>query len=70
METSQLTPQSNVKMSMRGTVLVIEIELVNVAKTPSGTGKSLMIATTSGNHPVPVRPDVTLGLNCYTSNKK
>lgn len=70
METSQLTPQGNVKTSLRGTVLVIEIELNNVAKTLSGSGKSLMIATTSGNHPVPVRPDITLGLNCYTTNKK
>ena len=69
MEKVLLTPQSNIKMSLRGSVLVIEIELDDVAKAPSGSGKSLMIATTSGNHPVPVRPDVVLGLNCYTAKK-
>lgn len=70
MTTPNVLPQGNVKMSLQGTKLVIEIELENVDKLPSGSGKSLMIATTSGNHPVPVRPDITLGLNCYTSIKK
>jgi len=64
-----LTPQSNIKMSLQGSKLVIEIELDKVAKTPSGSGKSLMIATTSGNVPVPGRPEVKLGLNCYTANR-
>jgi len=68
META-LTPESNVKMTLQGSKLVIEIELTNVAKRPSGTGKSLMIATTSGNIPVPGRPDIKLGLNCYTANR-
>ena len=62
-----VTPRHNVKMSVQGTKLIIEIELKDVTKTPSKSGRNLMIATTGGNQPIAVRPDITLGLNCYTS---
>lgn len=56
----------NVKMEVKGDVLNIAINLKAQGKL-SGSGKSTVIATTSGNTSVP-GTDIKLGLNCYRPN--
>lgn len=41
----------NVKQSLKGSILTLEIDL-NAATTPSTTGKSELIASTHGNQPL------------------
>ncbi len=56
----------NVKMTVNGTKLVIEIDLsknLGVSKT----GKSEMIASTQGNISIPSNPEIKIGLNVYKS---
>jgi hypothetical protein len=55
----------NAAMRVEGTKLIIEVELDDVTKERSKSGKSDMIATTGGNTPVPWRPKVKVGLNVY-----
>jgi hypothetical protein len=46
-----------------------EITIVISTKVPgrpSATGKTLVLASTLGNQPIPGRPEIVLGLNCYT----
>lgn len=51
----------NVKATIEGTTLTLEIDLS--AKTePSGSGKTLIVATTQGNKEL---EDVKIGLNIY-----
>lgn len=61
-----LNSRTNVKMSMNGTKLIIEVEtdpkLVKADK--SASGKSDVIASTGGNVQVP-GTDLKLGLNLY-----
>jgi hypothetical protein len=52
-------------MRVEGTKLIIEVELDDVVRERSKSGKSDMIATTGGNTPVPGRPKVKVGLNVY-----
>ena len=58
----------NVKQTVNGTKLVLEIDL---SKTfgPSASGKSIQIASSEGNVSVEGYPEVKLGLNVYTKNK-
>lgn len=55
----------NVKLKVEGTILTIEVDLSKVVG-PSKTGKTVIIATTSGNQSVPSHPGVSVGLNVYT----
>lgn len=57
----------NVKMEVKGDVLNIAINLKAQGK-PSSSGKSQVIATTSGNAAVPGAEGVKIGLNCYRPN--
>jgi len=54
----------NVQMSVKGDVLTIMVNLAE-SQGASKTGKSEIIASTSGNVTVPGKPDIKLGLNCY-----
>lgn len=53
----------NVKLEVKGNVLTITVNLKAQA-TPSKSGKSEVIATTSGNVSVP-GTDAKIGLNVY-----
>jgi hypothetical protein len=57
----------NVKMTIDGDKLTIEVDL---GKTfgASGSGKSIVIATTEGNKPVG-KDDIKIGLNIYKPAK-
>ena len=61
-----MEPEQNVNMSVEGSTLVIRVELEGVSMRPSRSGKTQIIATTSGNVAVPQKPAVKLGLNVYT----
>lgn len=57
----------NAEMKVSGDMLTIKIDL-SQRHGPSGSGKSLTIATTGGNMKVPDNPDIKIGLNCYVKN--
>ena len=54
----------NIKMEVKGDNLIITCNLKEKGEV-SKSGKSMTIATTLGNQPVPGKPDVKLGLNLY-----
>ena len=54
----------NVTFRVQGTKLVIEVDLSRELGQ-SASGKSIIIATTAGNVPVPGREEVKVGLNVY-----
>jgi hypothetical protein len=54
----------NVTMKRDGKKLVIEIDL-STDLGPSASGKTIMVATTRGNAPVPEASDTYVGINCF-----
>lgn len=56
----------NVKLTVKGNVLHIEIDLKKRGKE-SASGKSVSVASTRGNVAVPGHEDIKLGLNVYES---
>jgi hypothetical protein len=54
-------------MTVDGDVLTIKVQLKDVAMRASASGKTMLIATTSGNQPCPGRPAVKVGVNIYTA---
>ena len=54
----------NVEMSLEGNVLTIKVDLTKEFG-PSASGKTIIIASTEGNGPIPGREDVKVGLNVY-----
>lgn len=54
----------NVRTRIEGNTLTITIDL-SKSFGESGSGKSIIIATTAGNMTVPGTEDIKLGLNCY-----
>lgn len=54
----------NVEMTVEGHVLTIRVDL-SKEFGPSSSGKTIIIATTEGNAPVPGREDAKVGLNVY-----
>ena len=58
----------NVKMTVNGTVLTIEVDLAQEIGL-SATGKSMLIASTGGNAKVPGFDDVKVGLNIFKAKK-
>lgn len=54
----------NVQMKVEGDKLVITVDL-SQEYGPSSSGKSMVIASTEGNAPVPGREEVKVGLNIY-----
>lgn len=65
------TPIDNVKMTINGNKMIIEIDLDENFGV-SGSGKSIIIASTEGNQPVPSMKyrNVKIGLNVYKPVKK
>ena len=56
----------NIDLVVKGKKLQITIDLSKEGE-PSKSGKSMVIASTHGNTPVPQNPDIKLGLNLYRS---
>ena len=58
----------NVKVEIKGTIATITIDLSHRGGL-SSTGKSVIVATTSGNVTIPGSDGVVLGLNAYVKAK-
>ena len=58
----------NITMKTTGDKLVIEIDLSKNLGT-SKSGKSSIIATTSGNIEIENKPGIKIGINCYSPVK-
>lgn len=58
----------NVKMSVDGTILRIDVDLSQSGDV-SKSGKSIIIASSEGNKAVPETEDIKIGLNVYKPNK-
>lgn len=56
----------NVKTSIKGNLLVIEVDLSKKGEL-SKSEKNLVIASTQGNQSVDGKPEVKFGLNVYTA---
>ena len=54
---------SNIKGEVRGDILHLEID-ISKRLGPSASGKTTIVATTSGNQPIP-GTDVVIVLNAY-----
>ena len=54
----------NVTMAVNANILTITVDL-NQEFGKSGSGKSIVIASTEGNQTVPGTADVKIGLNVY-----
>lgn len=59
----------NIQMEVQGNILVIRVDL-SMAYGLSGSGKSVIIASTGGNVAVPSRDEVKIGLNAYRPQKR
>jgi hypothetical protein len=57
----------NVAVEVKGNTLVISVDLAQTFGL-SGSGKSVIIASTGGNIAVPGHGDVKMGLNVYRPN--
>lgn len=55
---------ANIKQQLNGNILTLTIDL-SAAGERSKSGKSIVIATTSGNISVTGKPEFKLGLNLY-----
>jgi hypothetical protein len=55
----------NVKMSVNGTKLTIEVDLAHRG-AKSSTGKTVRVASTEGNIECPENPAIKVGLNIFT----
>jgi hypothetical protein len=58
----------NVKLSVSGNTLTITVDLTQEFG-PSSSGKTIIIASTEGNFPLPGRTEV-VGLNVYRKKKR
>ena len=54
----------NVEMSVDGNILTIKVDLTKDFG-PSSSGKTIIIASSEGNQPVPGKEAVKIGLNVY-----
>ena len=59
----------NIEVKVQGTTLVITVDLRKEYGL-SGSGKSVTVASTGGNVPVPGREDLRIGLNVYRPQKR
>lgn len=61
----------NITLRRDGTKLILEIDL-SKDFGPSASGKTIIVASTRGNAPIPDTEDTFIGINCfrYTSPKK
>lgn len=61
---TMLEPADNVKMEVKNNILTITVDLTQDFGL-SGSGKSMIIASTSGNISIPSFPSAKIGLNIY-----
>ena len=54
----------NIQIEVQDNKAVITIDL-SKEFGPSKSGKTIVVATTRGNVPIPGAEDIRLGLNCY-----
>lgn len=54
----------NVEMNLEGNILTIKVDITKEFG-PSASGKTIIIASTEGNIPIPDKDDVKIGLNIY-----
>jgi len=54
----------NVEMTQEGNILTIKVDL-SKEFGPSSSGKTIIIASTEGNQPIPDKEDIKIGLNVY-----
>ena len=59
----------NVEMKVEKKKLIIEIDLTKEFG-PSESGKTIIVATTSGSVDIEGFPGVKLGINCYKKKEK
>ena len=58
---------TNIEMKIEGNTLIIKVDLSKTGG-PSASGKSIIIASTKGNQPLPEpHSDVKIGLNVFRS---
>lgn len=57
----------NAEMTVENDVLTIKIDLTKRIG-PSSSGKTIIVATTSGNMAIPGAKDIKIGLNAYVKN--
>jgi hypothetical protein len=54
----------NIDMAVSGNILTIKVDL-SKSFGPSKSGKTIIVATSEGNIPIPGREDIKVGLNIY-----
>jgi hypothetical protein len=54
----------NIEMNLEGNILTLKVDITKEFG-PSSSGKTIIIATTEGNIPVPGKDEVKIGLNVY-----
>jgi hypothetical protein len=54
----------NVEFTLDGNILTIKVD-ISKEFGPSTSGKTIIIASTEGNKPVPGKEDIKIGLNVY-----
>jgi ABC-type dipeptide/oligopeptide/nickel transport system ATPase component len=59
----------NIEVKVQGNTLVITVDLSKEYGL-SGSGKSVTVASTGGNVPVPGREDLRIGVNIYRPQKR
>ena len=57
----------NIEMSVDGDILTLKIDLSKRGGI-SNSGKTISVATTSGNVSVPEHKEIKIGLNAYVKN--
>jgi hypothetical protein len=57
---------TNISMEREGDILTIKVNMTE-NHGPSKSGKTVIIATTSGAHPIPGNEGASLNLNVYRS---
>jgi hypothetical protein len=60
---------TNCAMDVKGNILTITVDL-SKRYGPSKSGKTVTVATTSGNIAAPEHPDVKIGLNVYAKGEE
>lgn len=68
-EQQAIEDTQNIQSSLEGDKLTIVIDL-SQELYESGSGKSMIIATTSGNKPVAGRANILVGINVYKPVKR
>lgn len=58
-------PLKNVEIVVEGNIMTLKVDL-SQDQGPSKSGKTRIVATTEGNHPLTEVPNVVVGLNVFS----